>query len=292
MTAAEQTQTGTDFETHLGDTLHYLRKTAKISQEEMGKLLGIHQTAVCRVEKGLQSLTPEQLFVLTKHFDVKLDSLLDGRIDYWKIAERFGRKPLLPKRYTEFPFSKNRELLPLLKFAAVLKSEEYASEMLISLGLKQALLKDPDMPIGVNVALDLFTYLLKDGSLSKKTFKTLINQTRLEETQGFLHPIYQTQEGSLALVQTWTLNAHHYDSNFKYEIEEVDSKHITLTITPAIHMRQVQYKTDVLGDVLCEYKKRYFEQFPAYINEKPLKLEETSCHFHGNAKCVYKLSTL
>src|SRR4051812_21989894 len=67
-----------DLSVSLGKVLRLMRKTAKVSQTDFGKMLGVHQTAVCRIEKGSQSLTPVQLLTISKYFDVSIDSLLDG----------------------------------------------------------------------------------------------------------------------------------------------------------------------------------------------------------------------
>src|SRR5689334_21365106 len=78
---------------NLGNVIYNLRKAGKVSQETLGRILTLHQTAVCRVEQGSQNLTPEELYITSKFFDVNVDALLTGEIDYWRVAERFGRKP-------------------------------------------------------------------------------------------------------------------------------------------------------------------------------------------------------
>jgi transcriptional regulator with XRE-family HTH domain len=41
----------------IGANIRALRKAAEISQTELGQKLGIHQTAICRVERGTQQLS-------------------------------------------------------------------------------------------------------------------------------------------------------------------------------------------------------------------------------------------
>lgn len=274
----------------LGSVVHSLRKTAGISQVDMGKVLDVHQSAVCRIEKGDQSLSPEQLFKLSKLFSVKVDSLLVGDIDYWRVAEKFEGQPPLPQRYRELAFSRVREVLPILDFMTQAKGASFAKKALTELGLQATYFGNPDQPIGLQCTLDLFRLLIKSKTLSQKNLNALIQYTRTEKVQGFLHHVYETQTLPFNLVQTWIMNAHHYESNFRYELEDLSRNSLVISIRPFPHMRDVQYKDAVLEDMLCRYKKGYFSSLPKYIGGKQLAVEEKECHFHGADKCVYTIN--
>lgn len=45
----------------LGRTIRMSRRILRISQEKLGKGIGVHQAAICRVELGDQTLTPTQI---------------------------------------------------------------------------------------------------------------------------------------------------------------------------------------------------------------------------------------
>ena len=272
----------------LGETVKRLRKCAHISQERIAEVLILHQTAVCRVELGLQSLQPWHLQKLADLYDVRVTALLSGQINYWQVAERFGQTPPFPKRYLELVFGKVRQLLPMLQFMQQQKGQAVTKRVLTELDLDMNYLRGPDQPIGVNCSLDIMRQLIKLGILNDRTLKALVDETRTESVQGFLHSLYQTQSSPINLLKTFILNSHHYESNFIYEIED-EPKHtgIVLTVKPAEHMKFVTYKDEGLGDVQCRYKREYLMQFPKYIGAKPAQLEEKECLFHGAEKCVY-----
>lgn len=52
-----QEWTQTDFDKQIGKNLKRIRELHDLSQTEIGKHIGLHQTAVCRVESGKQKLT-------------------------------------------------------------------------------------------------------------------------------------------------------------------------------------------------------------------------------------------
>lgn len=57
------------------------KKITPIPQEDIGKILGLHQTAICRIELGQQEMTPHQLDLSADFFDVEVK---DFFIDWGK----------------------------------------------------------------------------------------------------------------------------------------------------------------------------------------------------------------
>lgn len=277
-------------DTELGSTVRHLRKTAKVSQTELGKLLELHQAAVCRVELGEQTLTPFQLKTISEYFDISVDYLLLGRINYWKVAERFERKPPFPTRYQELPFSRVREVLPVLFYLGQSKGPGFARELLENLEIDLETLRNPDQRIGVNLNLDVLRAALASKAIDPKDLAPVAEKSLHEGVQGVLHSIFKSQSSSIALLQNWVLNHHHYEENFGYEVLDLGAKNLDLAISPKDHMKGVPYKDEVLGDILCRYKKSYFSAFPQYIGQTKMKLVEKECHFKGHKSCVYRLS--
>ena len=274
----------------LGETVKRLRKCAHISQERIGKLVALQQAAVCRAEMGLQGLQPWQLLKISELYDVNVNEILTGEINYWLVAERFGRTPPFPKRYLELIFGKVREFLPLLQFMVQQKGQAFTNRVLGELELDSNYLRGPDQPIGVHCNLDLMREAVKRGVLSDQTLTALVSETRTHSVQGFLHQLYQTQNSPMNLIKTHLLNAHHYESNFIYTIEdELNPTSIVVSVKPADHMKFLPYKDAELGDVLCRYRREYLSQFPVYIGGKPINVSEKECHFHGAGRCVYTI---
>lgn len=61
----------------LGEKIRTLREFSGMTQEQMGKILGIHQAGVSRIEDGTHKITAIQLQVLAVGFDVKLDEFFE-----------------------------------------------------------------------------------------------------------------------------------------------------------------------------------------------------------------------
>ncbi len=277
----------------LGQTIYNLRKTTRVSQTKLGEVLSLHQTAICRIEQGTQNLTPSELYLLSQFFDVKIDSLLVGDIDYWIVAERFSQTPPFPERYRIYPYSKLREVLPVLEYIKNTHGVSNMNKILGKMNLNATFLINPDQKVGAYCHLDILKDLIQKGLLNTQNLDKVISYTRTMSVQGFLHNTYIAQTSSLNLLFAWILNLPHYETNFKYDVLECNKQDsCTIAVTPADHMKDVSYKDDILGDFLCQYRKKYFMELPRYIGKPPLQLVEKECHFHGHPQCVYELSSL
>jgi transcriptional regulator with XRE-family HTH domain len=53
---------------HIGKRFRQFRKKSGLNQLEVGKLLGLHQGAISRIENGRQNLTPDQLLKAARIF--------------------------------------------------------------------------------------------------------------------------------------------------------------------------------------------------------------------------------
>lgn len=57
------------------ENLRKIRKEKKISQQHMGNVLKVHQSAVSRIEKGEQGLELWQVIRVCEYFDTRLEDL-------------------------------------------------------------------------------------------------------------------------------------------------------------------------------------------------------------------------
>lgn len=60
----------------IGKNLKTIRKDYKVSQATMGSLLKVHQSAISRMEKGEQTISPIQIWVVETVFGVSYDELI------------------------------------------------------------------------------------------------------------------------------------------------------------------------------------------------------------------------
>jgi transcriptional regulator with XRE-family HTH domain len=278
-------------EPDIGSAIRRIRKTAGVSQVEFSNILGLEQSAISRIEKNQQMLTATQFKTCAQFFGILMDDIVSGVINYWQIAEKFNRAPPFPARYLKLPYSKVREILPLVFFLNGTKGPAYTKTLLSRFEVDSILLLNPDQKIGTHLNLDLARELISRSILTPQSFGRLIEATRVSYVHGFLSGVYDVQASPLDLVRCWVMNSSHYESNFSYKILDLSKKEMEISVEPQDHMHGTEYRDDILGDFLCKYHRNYFKYFPKYRDFGPLKLTEETCHFKDKSnKCVYKIS--
>lgn len=276
----------------LGRTLHLIRKVAKISQVELGEALFINQASVSRIEKGKQAMSAEELVYAARFFSVELDALITGEIDYWSLSKTFRKAPPFPERYRVFPFLRVRKVLPVLEFMKSQYGKEFVESVIQSLDLEPKLLVSPDQTMGANFEFDLLNQLIQQGKLSSDHVQPLARIALSDRVQGFLSRIFREQTTVRSLIQTFVLNSSHYESNFKFEVRELDPTTLEVCIAPEAHMSELQYLGSPLNIFLCDQRKAFFSSLPFYLGRESLSLVEHECHFRGGSKCVYHIDKL
>lgn len=61
--------------TRIGHNIRALRIKANMSQIDLGRLFNLHQSAISRIESGEQVITPAELALVSKVFNVSFDAL-------------------------------------------------------------------------------------------------------------------------------------------------------------------------------------------------------------------------
>lgn len=64
----------------LGENIYNLRKSKKISQEDLAELVGVTRQTISNWELGSTTPNPEQLKQLSKSLDTSIDELLNNEI--------------------------------------------------------------------------------------------------------------------------------------------------------------------------------------------------------------------
>jgi transcriptional regulator with XRE-family HTH domain len=82
--------------TEIGERLRSLREQRRLTQVELGKLLGTHQANVSQIERGLRGVSVQQIVKLARVLRVSPDGLLGVR--KLNSSEQPARSPRLMRR--------------------------------------------------------------------------------------------------------------------------------------------------------------------------------------------------
>ncbi len=69
---------GTEYDSHIGSQIRHIRMTAGVSQEQLGKALGVTFQQIQKYESGANRISAGRLFVLAKRLGAQVTDFYDG----------------------------------------------------------------------------------------------------------------------------------------------------------------------------------------------------------------------
>ncbi len=145
------------------DRIRAIRFFSGLNQTELSRLLECSQGTVSKLENGELEPTAFHLVRMREVFGVSIDAIVDGLIPYRAIAERFSNTSLLPTRYARGAATKIKFLYPLVRAFEVRVGGEKLCKHLQTIGIKPALLADPELLVSSLLYQDLIEIYRETG---------------------------------------------------------------------------------------------------------------------------------
>lgn len=272
----------------LGELVTRLRKIAGVSQTELASAIGVYQSTLSRMEKGIYVVKSSELFEISRFFGVTTDSLFTGAINYVVLAEKFGRKTPLPKRYQYHLHSRVREVMPLLDFIGEIEEERTRNQAYQFIGVDLDYLMDPDQSVSSFLFFDLFSYLVKEKLLTNKNISQLAKVSHRPKIHGNLYSVYEEQKNAKEAIRKYCQFSTLYSQSFHFEyLDPPQRDPVKIRISPASEIEVPSESDEKLKHMLLHYQKEYLAGFGQYFSHRPVKLIEASSL--GDSSTVFHL---
>lgn len=185
------------------DRLRAIRFFSGLNQTELAKLLECSQGTVSKLENGDLEPTAYHLIRLREVFGISIDAIVDGLIPYRVVAERFSNSDLLPTRYARGAGTKLKFLYPLVRAFEIRHGAGRFLTELSKLGVKPAVLAEPELLVSQNFFQDLVEVYREIGNVGAKEFLGDV-QASVREIQANL-PSPSPQSDEWTLTEKWNL---------------------------------------------------------------------------------------
>ena len=270
------------------------RKISGKNQTEVSKLIGVSQSALSKFESAILIPSASQWFRISQMLELDMiETFTFGTIDNGLSATLGNAYPKttfkIPKKYAHSAGSKVRTIRPFLQYFETQIGEEKLERYLKENKVDPDFFVVQDNQLNIGFTLDLATHLIKAGKLGKKDIPVLTKPLSDSAMHGVMSKSYNMQKNEVQLLQTLVDNAKKYEINCDYKVEAAGRNSLDISVTPSEHLAQFDYKSALLGDFLCRYKKSYIQQFSTYKGAKRVEMEESECHFKGADRCVYHI---
>ena len=268
----------------LGQILKKIRKSTKLSQERVGALLDMDQTAISRIENGEQPVSVESLIKLSRFYELDIDYIINGQINYWALAKKFGQTPALKARYKDMNGGFVRELLPLIKLLVSKKGEKWTNKALESFDLESVRFLSPNEEISKNCFLDLLKFSLSKKAISKKDIQTWASFYNNGEILGDILPALSAGKDPLQISMGLSNSSDLFDSIFENNVLEMKKDSVIIGLQKKEHLTKKILTENDLGPFLMDLKKYQLMSLSESLTGKKAKIEliEDFSHTYRN----------
>lgn len=257
-------------ETHL--ILKKMRKTCKISQGQIAKFLDVDQASISRLEKGSQGLQLDTLIKLSEFYNVKVEQIITGRINYYHLAQRFGITPKIKRRYLGKETIYFKECIPLFSFIKKIGGDKALENILTNLGIEDLIYLGPNQEVSTYIFLDVVKESMKQKVLSNRDIPHIINEGINPECLGSYYETFKHQKEPKNLLTAWFLASSTIERLFDYQIlsQEKDSIIVESSLRDPSVVTEMK-KLDLLN-FFNSFKKSYFNLLLNHFNLTPVDL--------------------
>lgn len=176
--------------------------------------------------KSNHSADYKDLVVLSEKFDVSLDDLIHGKIDYDWI-----RNPKLPDKYTMSRGSKVRTSLVPLDFVKRFYGDDFYNFVRRSLKIPKESLECPDYEISVELLTDILD-LLKSSGIDEKDFHAIGHHlTEIEENKEISQEFSGITKPKDVFEKLFNEVIKRYEKNFDYKIVSSARRNLRVEVT-------------------------------------------------------------
>jgi len=285
-----------------GQLIRLGRRKQGVSRNSLADFLAVSEVHVSKMEQGLYFLNAEQWIGISQLLKIPSDAIKQGYVDRMVDAKLTHQKEIgdfrIPERYANSQASTVRAMLPLIEFMKRMLGEEDFHNFLRFREIEPEFFFDLSHQLNVNFPLDILRAMIQKQLLNKDNVRFLTHPVNQPKMHGVLGTTYHQTESIPDLLEQLLMHMDKYEINCEYSFSDLASDRLDISVIHKEHLKDFQYKDEILNKIICVYKLNYLRSFITYQNVdcangtpiKTAKISELECHFEGSDKCVYRVS--
>lgn len=247
-----------------GDLLKKIRKSAGLSQVELSHKISIDQGMISRLEKNERRPNLDYLSKFAQVFDLQLDYLINGNVNFHAIAQKFNQDLPVIDRYKKNVDSYVREILPFIHYVNKEKGPDKVKEVLSKLGLESLVFLGPNEKISTFAVLDIIDHFVKKKYFNKASIIKIAKQSHSNELHGNLYQLFNEVESAADVLNLWALQSKSYDSLYHYDVVR-NEKAISLKAKIKLGPKDLEGINKNVLELYAVYRTAYLQELPKII---------------------------
>lgn len=276
-----------------------VRKYLGLSQQTLSDMLSTSQSVLSKIESMTSMPSASLIFRLCEITGIPVESFRSGYVD--QPVESFcGMEKLrggdasfkVPHKYIDHSYSTIRSLQPFLRYYEQFESkgwEEYCLNKRI----------DPDYFICWNNQLNArhSVEMIKDMLLSNPDPGVIIEFLALQacepKNHGYLAKNYLESNNAFDLLQLYINNMKSYDSNFLYQVEDMSSGKLELSVEEREHVAPLlKYDRDLFLDFSHHYNIKYLGYLSRMLSNDYINVAASEGKVGDRTRWHYKIEAI
>jgi len=282
---------------HLGGIISSIRKTKKLSQKEMSKVLDVTQSTLSKVEKNKLGLDAYSWVKLCEEYNVDPNCIVSGYLDFYS-AESFTNqlssdvkvgKFLIPDEYAYLKGTFIRDIFPFLEFFKIQIGKNKLNDFIQSKNVDPDYFRILSHSINIQFLYDLINVILSEYTGNQNELTELITHNisnKVMHGQDF--KLYKSGLAPKVFFNKMFKNIRKYDLNFDYHLNHDSNESINIEISKGDHLYYFDKERNKDADeFLFNYRIQYIKQFSQIGDLGPLYFRQD---LNKEGKCTLKIS--
>lgn len=227
---------------------------------------------------------------IARHFNIKTEDLLSGRIDYKALALRSAiRTPEMPEVYSKAAYGRRRTSINSVNFLEKYSGWRLRLDVIRKLSVSENMLQDPFAPISMKFITDLCSYL-HQRQFQKEDFFTMGAYTT-EANKGTLIAELFAEVSSIKEAYEFYFGdcMRLFEQNCNYTITQINDTSLTVEYITN-HGVAAESGMRHLGNThVCQLKRGAIAYIPTYLGLPAARTKELACVHSGDDICRLEL---
>ena len=212
------------------------RRNAGMTQKELANSLGVIQSTISRIEKGILSPTLFHWMEMCEILKIPQDAISVGYLDHATVTKvksdpkEGGHN--IPKKYRDLRCFKVRQILPLINYVRAEYGDKAYIEVLKTIGMKPTFFINLDNQVNIAFVQDLIGLLGNNQKVNKKAARSILKYAAERSSHGVLSTLYNNASNQMDLMDRYFKNISKYQRAFNFEIKEVKGNQIFFRASP------------------------------------------------------------
>ncbi len=256
------------------------RKNAGITQRELADSVGVIQSTISRIEKGVLAPTLFHWLGMCRVLNIPEDAISIGHFDR-ATTTRINSEAreggyILPLAYRPLKCMKVRNFLPIFNFVREEYGEELLETILNDLKLKPTFFLNLDNQINMRFTDDFVNALGKYHPVDRRTQGRMVAYAASDKSHGVLSRLYKNAADQLDLIDRYLNNITKYHRVFS--VDDYNFENGNISFKAQFHP-EIQKVFDQMGDhrddFLWDFYLNYLRKFSLFdFKNKYQKLKE------------------